>query len=86
VDVALIREVTHLIELKVAKTKFGGVAQLGTYMRTLERPEGWLVVFDASPPTKVLEMPRVVDTSSGRIRVVRIDINPPMPSRRKISV
>lgn len=58
------------------------VAQLETYMKTEKRSEGWLVVFDARK-NKKSTLPSSVKRPTGLVRLVVIDVNPVVPSRRK---
>lgn len=85
IGIVLSGSTIHLIELKVVRgSEIVGVEQLGRYMRTEDRREGWLVVFDARKagrepgPGEQLEPIRVEE---GIVRVLRIDINPIPPSR-----
>ncbi len=75
--------VPHLVETKVLRGAFTGVAQLTAYMVTENRQEGWLVVFDARPSDGRVALPERIDASAGIVRVVAVDINPVPPSRRK---
>ena len=53
VDISLaLSRVLHVIELKVLRGRFEGVAQLLVYMKQEGRREGWLVVIDARPPNR----------------------------------
>ena len=84
VDVGIhLTSVTHLVEMKVLKSSFVGPEQLETYMKTERRREGWLVVFDARDPVKKTPIVDVINTASGTIHIVLIDINPVPPSKRK---
>ena len=74
--------VSHLVEIKILKGSFSGVAQLETYMRTERRREGWLVVFDARK-NKNSVLPSSLKRPAGLVRLVVIDVNPVVPSRRK---
>ncbi len=82
VDVSVIFASTlHLIEMKMLKSKFVGPSQLENYMKTEQRNEGWLVVFDARHPSrKTVTIPDSIPTHAGNIRVVVVDINPTPPS------
>jgi hypothetical protein len=81
VDVGVIISNTlHLIEVKILTKGFLGVEQLEKYMKTEKRKTGSLVVIDAMPPDKKVEIPRKVSRKGGKIRVVVVDINPPSPS------
>jgi len=75
--------VPHLVEMKVLRGAFTGVAQLAVYMVTEKRREGWLVVFDARRSDRRAALPERIDTSAGAVRVVAVDINPIPPSRHK---
>jgi hypothetical protein len=82
--VVMFGSVQHLVEMKVLQSTFTGVAQLAVYMGTENRPEGWLVVFDARPfNRRGAPLPERIDTSAGTVRVVVIDINPVPPSRHR---
>jgi hypothetical protein len=85
VDVAIILgSVLHLVELKVLLSGgFSGVAQLTEYMRTEQRRQGWLVVFDARRNDKQEPLPPKVDTKDGTVRILVININPVAPSKLK---
>jgi hypothetical protein len=84
VDVTVILSgVPHLLELKVLRARFDGVSQLGKYMKTEGRREGWLMVFDARPTGRRTVLPTTVETENGgTVRVIVIDINPSAPSSR----
>jgi hypothetical protein len=73
----------HLIEFKILKGKeILGPAQLATYMNHKQRPEGWLVFFDARKPNGRHPVPATFKRPSGTIRTVVVDINPVPPSKR----
>jgi hypothetical protein len=83
VDIAVIvRTTIHLIEMKLIRSNFTGVSQLQTYMKTENRKHGWLVYFDARDPARRDDIPPSIDTPSGTISVVGIDINPIVPSQK----
>jgi hypothetical protein len=71
--------VLHLIELKILKGKLTGANQLANYMRSEGRNEGWLILIDARRSRKAVVVPVRIDTSSGHIRTLLIDVNPPAP-------
>jgi len=73
--------ILHLVELKVLKTHLTGAGQLGTYMRTERRKEGWLLLIDVRQARRASATPRALTTSSGRIRIVRVNANPPPPCK-----
>lgn len=82
VDIAVLRgAVTHLLELKVLRSKFAGVRQLQAYMRTERRRIGWLVIFDGRTLGKKPPLPPVLRVPEGAIRIVIVDISPAVPSR-----
>ncbi len=84
VDVVVrLGSVPHLVEVKILRGPFTGPAQLESYMVVENRREGWLVVFDARKPARKSLVPEVVRRPAGRVRVVVIDVNPTIPSRRK---
>lgn len=72
----------HLVEMKLLRSGFTGASQLDAYMRTEARQRGWLICFDARPPSKRDTIPLSIGTPSGMITVIPIDINPITPSRR----
>jgi hypothetical protein len=72
----------HLIEMKILSSKFVGVSQLQTYMKTEGGNEGWLVVFDARPLSRREPIPEFVKTGDGIVKVLTIDINPTAPSAK----
>lgn len=83
VDIVIVlSSIPHLVEMKVITSILTGTNQLQTYMQTEQRREGWLVLFDARPSDNRASIPKSIDTDSGRIRLVTIDINPQLPSRR----
>lgn len=79
--VVMFGSVPHLVELKVIRGAFTGVAQLAAYMATEGRREGWLVLFDARRSDKRGALSEKIDVPAGTIRVVVVDINPIPPSR-----
>lgn len=81
--VVMFGAVPHLVEMKILRGTFTGVAQLQAYMKTEKRTHGWLVVFDARAHGKRPALPTVIPTKAGTIRVVVIDVNPLPPSRHK---
>jgi hypothetical protein len=85
VDVAIIfASAVHLVEMKVLKSgKLVGVSQLTSYMRTENRKQGWLVVFDARALKDRIELPSVISTDDGVVRLIVVDINPVAPSKVK---
>ena len=86
VDLVLVFSRTpHLIELKIMKTHYDGAVQLGAYMETEGRHQGWLVLFDARRVARRSEVPPKTIVSSGVINNVIIDINPIAPSRIRAS-
>jgi len=85
VDITLIlSSVAHLMELKILRgSGTPGVEQLGAYMGTEARDEGWLVLFDTRNPTsRRASIPATITVPTGTVRVVVIDVNPIPPSRR----
>jgi hypothetical protein len=70
----------HLIEVKILTKGFLGVEQLWQYMKTENRRRGILVVLDAMSPDKKVEIPKKIESKSGEINVLVIDINPSPPS------
>lgn len=83
VDVAIVfTKVPHLVEIKVLTSRFTGASQLQTYMRMEGRKEGWLLLFDARSPNGRVQIPDLIDTEDGRIRILLVDINPIPPSRK----
>lgn len=87
VDLAvLFGTVSHLIEVKILHTgQLKGVEQLGDYMKKEDRPEGWLVVFDARKPDRQVQIPSLFTISAGKVRVVVVNINPIAASKLKRS-
>ena len=84
VDISLaLSRVLHVIELKVLRGRFEGVAQLLVYMKQEGRREGWLVVIDARPPNRKSQLPHEIRTSGCVVRVIVIEINPIAPSRAR---
>jgi hypothetical protein len=67
---------------KVARA-LTGIALLQAYMTTERRSQGWLVVFDARRHSKRHDLPAVIRTKAGTVRVVVVDINPLPPSRHQ---
>jgi len=61
----------HVVEMKILSSKFVGVSQLQTYMRTEDRREGWLVVFDARPASRRQPIPETIKTVTGVVKVLR---------------
>jgi hypothetical protein len=81
VDIGVVFSSTlHLVEIKVLTGQFTGAEQLEQYMITEGRNEGSLLIVDALEPGNKLDLPSLIDTSSGTIKVYRVDINPPCPS------
>jgi len=80
VDVGILfATVLHLIELKILKGQFTGTNQLAAYMRSEGRNEGWLILIDSRRNQQSVRVPARIDTSSGRIRTLLVDVNPPAP-------
>lgn len=79
----LFGSVPHLIEMKILRGTFSGLAQLQTYMRTERRSEGWLVVFETRAHDRRTDLPDAIRTTNGVVRVVVIDVNPLAPSKHK---
>jgi len=71
--------VLHLIELKILKGQLTGANQLAAYMRTEGRNEGWLVLIDTRRNQKSVAVPIRIDTSSGSIKTLLVNVNPPAP-------
>ncbi len=81
VDIGVIFYSTlHLVEMKILKAKFTGAEQLEQYMRTEGRNEGHLLVIDTLKPSSKFELPARFESSSGTIKVYRVDVNPIPPS------
>jgi len=72
----------HLIEVKILKGKVTGDQQLATYMRTENRQEGWLLLIDTRSVDKKSAVPDKLNVRAGTIRVLAIDINPALPSKK----
>jgi hypothetical protein len=81
--VVMFGAVPHLVEMKILRGTFSGVAQLQAYMKTEKRTQGWLVVFDARAHGRRPSLPAVIRTKAGTVNVVVIDVNPLAPSRHK---
>ncbi|MEK6375745.1 MAG: hypothetical protein AABO58_23955 [Acidobacteriota bacterium] len=80
IDVAIsFGAVPHLVELKILTTEMAGVNQLASYMRTEGRREGWLVLVDVRDSLAKGVIPARIETPSGLIRTVVVDVNPPAP-------
>ena len=72
--------VLHLIELKIFESgRIEGGEQLATYMRTEQRPRGWLVIVDGRKDSSGSAVPHTIATSSGLITTIVVDINPMAP-------
>lgn len=81
VDIGVIfSSILHLVEIKVLTREFKGPAQLEQYMRTERRNEGSLLVIDTLESNNKLDLPRLINTSSGVIKVYLVDVNPVLPS------
>lgn len=72
----------HIIEMKLLRSRFTGLAQLQSYMKTENRRTGWLVIFDARSPENKVVVPSKINLAIGRVNVVLVDINPIPPSKR----
>ncbi len=84
VDVAvIIARTLHLIEVKIVKGSFAGIEQLGSYMKTEHRKEGWLICFDARPERKQNDIQSQIILPHGVVRTVVVNINPTKPSMKK---
>jgi len=84
VDIGVIFSSTlHLVEIKVLTQKFQGPEQLEQYMKNEGRSEGSLLVIDTLKPGNKLDLPKVIPTLSGMIKVYSVDVNPAPPSRLK---
>ncbi len=84
VDVAVIIGSTlHLMEIKIVEHSIVGVEQLGNYMQTEHKNEGWLVVFDARPEGKKIDIHTNIILPHGTVRVLLVNINPIKPSAKK---
>ena len=82
VDIGIIfSTILHLVEVKVLTGKFEGPEQLEQYMRTERRNQGSLVVIDTLNPENKIDLPELIPTLSGIIKVYRVDINPCPPSK-----
>ena len=80
VDVAIaFGAVPHLIELKILTGKLTGAKQLGKYMRTEGKREGWLVLIDVRDSTAKAAIPSTVATEAGVVRTVVVDVKPSPP-------
>ncbi len=73
--------ILHLVELKILKAKLTGVSQIATYMRTEGRRKGWLVLIDARQNLDREPIPGRIDSSSGAIATVVVNVNPGAPHR-----
>ena len=81
VDVGIIFSSTlHLVEIKILTDDFTGLGQLEQYMKTERRQEGSLLIFDSLRPDKKIDLPALINTSAGVIKVYKVDINPRPPS------
>lgn len=82
VDVGIIFSSTlHLVEIKILTDRFSGLGQLEQYMKTEKRPEGSLLIFDSLRPDKKIDLPALINITTGVIKVYKVDINPQLPSR-----
>ena len=81
VDVGIIFSSTlHLVEIKILSDDFTGINQLEQYMKTENRQEGSLLIFDSLKPDAKIILPERILTSAGLIKIYRVDINPRPPS------
>lgn len=69
--------VLHLVELKIMKSAVVGANQLSLYMRTEGRREGWLLLLDVRRTQD--PVPQSFTSSTGAVRTVVINLNPPVP-------
>jgi hypothetical protein len=53
-------------------------------MKNEDRREGWLIVFDSRPESLKTNLPTTIPTKQGIIKVLKIDINPTAPSKKKL--
>ena len=84
VDVAILLSRTlHLVELKILKGQMEGGLQLATYMATERRRRGWLLLLDARDPARRAPLPSKIDDDAGTISVIRVDVNPLAPSKKR---
>ena len=84
VDIGIVlSQVLHIVELKVLVKSFRGPAQLEQYMISEDRREGWLVVLDTRPEKRKTNLPEVMPTKQGPIKILIVDINPTAPSKKK---
>jgi len=84
VDVGIfLSSVLHLVEIKVITDDFTGLSQIEQYMKTEKRLEGSLLIFDSREPDKKDDIPSRINTSSGVVKIYRVDINPRVPSSLK---
>jgi len=81
VDIGIIfSTILHLVEIKILTSEFTGPNQLEQYMKTENRCEGSLLVFDSLMPDIKLQLPSVLSTEAGIIKIYQVDINPRPPS------
>lgn len=81
VGISFTSPIVHLIELKVLRTKFIGPDQLDRYMKFENRPNGYMVVIDTAPASNKQRIPEIIRTTSGVIKIIRVDVNPVPPSK-----
>lgn len=83
VDVAVvIGRSVHLMEIKIIEGSIVGIEQIGDYMQTENRNEGWLVLFDARPEAKKKSIESHIILPHGTVHILPININPIKPSSR----
>lgn len=81
VDVGIIlSSIIHLVEIKVLTGDFTGLNQLEQYMKTENRQEGSLLIFDSLKPDAKIDLPAHISISAGLVKVYWVDINPRPPS------
>ena len=76
--------VSHLLELKILRGQFEGIAQWEAYMKSERRPVGWLVVFDVRKPGRKTAVPLTQHTKVGIINVVCVDVKSSRPQSSQI--
>jgi hypothetical protein len=85
VDVGVVlSHVLHIVELKILIKSFQGPGQLQQYMKSEDRREGWLMVLDSRQESLKTDLPATIRTKQGVIKILRIDINPTAPSKKKL--
>lgn len=80
--VVILARTMHLVEMKVIGNQLKGVVQLEDYMRKENRRKGYLVLIDTVGSRRKTKIPDTIPTLSGKITIIRIDINPLAPSKK----